>query len=54
MGFFNILDSWMDSFCNQPNNEKSKTIEIDCEIISEETIEEKPLTDEEFRRLYPI
>lgn len=52
MGVFNIFDNYMNSFYNQSDNKKSKPVEINSEIISEEIIEEKPLTDEEFQKLY--
>lgn len=52
MNFFNIFDNWANLFYNKSNNKKSKTVEIDGEIISEQVIEERPLTDEEFQKLY--
>lgn len=52
MGVFSIFDNYMNSFYNQSDNKKSKPVEINGEIISEQTIEERPLTDEEFQKLY--
>lgn len=52
MGVFNIFDNYMNSFYNQSDNKKPKSVEINSEIISEQTIEERPLTDEEFQELY--